>query len=147
MLVSLAVILSGVLGWKIYERRTKQAGVPHGIVRFQGGGTFEFPVLGASRYRPVLEKIYGNGVQDETGRIVEALLVLEKADKSVRVEVRGHTVGYLPPDLATEYRRRLVEAGHLNAKVACRARVTTRLGTLDCNDFAIRLDLPPKHLH
>jgi hypothetical protein len=143
MLIYLAFALSGVLAWMVYERRTRQPAAPNQVLRFQGGGTYEFPVLGASRYRPVLEKIYASAAQDTTGRIVEALLVLEKSDQNVRVEIRGYTVGYLAPDLALEYRRRLVEAGHQNARATCRARITARVGTLECTDFGIRLDLPP----
>ena len=144
MLIYLAVVLSGVLTWMVYERRTRHPGASNPVLRFQGGGTYEFPVLGASRYRPVLERIYATGAQDATGRIVEALLILEKSDQTVRVEVRSYTVGYLAPDLALEYRRRLLEAGHQNIRATCRARITTRPGTLECSDFAIRLDLPPK---
>ena len=137
MLIYLAFALSGVLAWMVYERRTRSSAVHNQVLRFQGGGTYEFPVLGASRYRPVLEKIYASAAPDATGRIVDAILVLD-SNQTVRVEVRGYTVGYLAPDLALEYRRRLMEAGHLNARAACRARITARLGTPSSRHFSVQ---------
>lgn len=112
------------------------------VIKLHGPGTYEFGIIGASRHRPALKKLYGQGSPD--GKQVEAILVLENSSEAVRVEVNGHTVGHLMPDVASEYRRRLSEEGFLNARGACRARISARHGTVDHVDFAVRLDLPSK---
>jgi hypothetical protein len=152
--VLVAVMFAGVpLAWILY----KFASVPRAavldnrsarhadpIIRLHGRGTFEFAIVGTSRYRSALEKIHGPGSPGHAGKDVEAVLVLEKTNRTVRVEIQGHTVGHLPPELADEYRRRLVEGGYLNARGTCCARITGRHGAVDYVDFAVRLDLPPK---
>jgi hypothetical protein len=135
------------LAWSIYNGRARKSPLPADpIIRLHGRGTYEFAIVGSSRYRSALEKIHGDGLPDHVGKEVEAVLVLEKTNHAVRVEVQGHTVGHLPTDLAGEYRRRLMEVGHLNVRGACRARITGRHGAVDYVDFAVRLDLPPKGL-
>jgi hypothetical protein len=152
--IFVAVMFAGVpLAWILYKfssvpraavRYDRGARQADPVIRLHGRGTYEFAIVGTSRYRSALEKIHGDGSPDHEGKEVEAILVLEKTNQAVRVEVQGHTVGHLPPDLAGEYRRRLVEGGYLNARGACRARITGRHGAVDYIDFAVRLDLPPK---
>jgi hypothetical protein len=62
----------------------------------------------------------------------------------VRVDVEGHTVGYLPRKLAREYRQRLEEAGHSTLRGMCSAviRGGWDRGTGDRGNFGVRLDLP-----
>lgn len=136
------------LAWGLYNRGARRAPLPADpVIRLQGHGTFHFAIVGTSRYRSALEKIHRDGSPDHAGKQVEAVLVLEKTNQAVRVEVQGHTVGHLPLDLADEYRRRLAEGGNLNARGACRARITARHSAVDYVDFAVRLDLPPKRLN
>lgn len=114
------------------------------MIRLEGGGTYEFAIVGTSRYRSALGKIHGAGSNDHGGRHVEAILLLESASQAVRVEIEGYTVGHLAPDLASEYRRRLAEKGYLNAKGACKARVSARHGAVDRVEYSVRLDLPAR---
>jgi hypothetical protein len=104
--------------------------------------------LGVARYRLALEKICGHDQREP--KVVEALLVPEDADlpdkKGVRVEIQGHTVGYLPADLAKAYRKRLVESGYPGARSICNAKVIVRMhSSIGGNaDYLVRLDLPQK---
>lgn len=156
--IFVALVFAGLpLAWVLHKFASAAlAGIPHKTgarraispgdptVRLHGGGTYDFAIVGTSRYRSALERIYGAGSPDHAGKEVDAVLVLEKTNQAVRVEVEGHTVGHLPADLAGEYRRRLAEGGYVNARGACRARITVRYGAVDHVDFAVRLDLPPK---
>ena len=64
--------------------------------------------------------------------------------EAVRVEVDGVIVGYLPAQLAKEYRQRLADAGHPQARGVCKARISARSG-MDYIDYAVRLDLPSRN--
>jgi hypothetical protein len=105
-------------------------------------------LVGVSRYLLNLEKIYGTDHADDEGKVVDAVLILDnnnaKDKNAVRVEVQGQTVGYLPPDLAKAYRRRLQEGAYLNARGICKARITSRMYRSIGADYVIRLDLPEK---
>ena len=151
--IFVAVMFAGVpLAWMLYKFASvpraavldKGARQAEPVIRLHGRGTYEFAIVGTSRYRSALERIHGDGSPDHAGKEVQAVLVLEKTNQAVRVEVQGHTVGHLPPDLAGEYRRRLADGGYLNARSTCSARITGRHGAVDYVDFAVRLDLPPK---
>jgi hypothetical protein len=85
---------------------------------------------------------------DDDGKVVDAVLILDNTnpkDKSaVRVDVQGQTVGYLSPDLAKTYRRRLQEGAYLNVRGICKAKITSRMYRSIGADYVIRLDLPDK---
>lgn len=148
-----ALLCAGaLLAWFLYTKRQRQAPLPADqSIRLQGSGGYEFAVLGVSRYRSALEKIYGNDDLEPDGKQVEAVLVLEDTkphdNKAVRVDVQGQTIGYLPGDLAREYRRRLDASGYLGkVRGICKAKISSRLShSIGGADFAVRLDLPPKH--
>jgi hypothetical protein len=147
----LALLFAGaLLAWFLSKKRQRQAPLPADpTIRFQGSGRYEFAVIGVSRYRPALEKIYGNDDLEHDGKQVEAVLVLENTNphdnKAVRVDVQGRTIGYLPGDLAREYRRRLDEGGYLKVRGICKAKISSRLyRSIGGADFTVRLDLPPK---
>jgi hypothetical protein len=146
----LAIVFAGViLGWFLYKKRQRAAPLSaDSTIRFHGGGKYEFAVVGVSRYRPALEKIYGDDHREVEGKQVDAVLVLEENnshDKSaVRLDIQGQTVGYLSGDLAREYRRRLSEGVYLKVRGICKAKITSRMYRSLGADFNVRLDLPAK---
>ena len=64
----------------------------------------------------------------------------------MRVEVKGRTVGYLAPEFAEVYRKRLVESGYPGARSRCKAKIIPRLHSSFSRGthYAIHLDLPQK---
>lgn len=150
MEILLLLLFAGVLlGWLFFKKHQEQASSSADpAIRLQGGGKYEFAVLGVSRYQTALEKIYGKDHRDD-GKQVEAVLVLEDSNphdqKAVRVDIQGLTVGYLPGDLAREYRRRLEEGSYLKVRGVCKARIFSRMyRSIGGAEFTVRLDLPPK---
>ena len=145
----LTLLAAGLLvGWLHYKKRQPEAGPPvDSTIRFRGSGRYDHNLVGVSRYLGNLAKVYGDRQSDE-GKVVDAVLILDngnaKDSNAVRVEVQGHTVGYLPPDLARAYRRRLEEGAYLNARGICRAKITSRMYRSIGADYVIRLDLPDK---
>jgi HIRAN domain-containing protein len=144
-----ALLVLGSAAWLFYKKTRRVASTSnHPTLRLQGGGTYEHAVLGVARYRPALEKICD--VDQRDPKTVEALLVPEDANprdkKAVRVEVQGHTVGYLPTELAEAYRTRLVESGYPGARSICKAKIIVRMhSSLGGHaDYSVRLDLPQK---
>ena len=131
-------------GWFYYRRsHTRKTPKNEGAVWLNGHGGYEFAALGVSRYRPALQKIYGDTSVSGEGKLVQAALVLDGSD-AVRVEVGGVIVGHLPAQLAKEYRQRLVDAGHPKARGVCKAKISARSG-VDYIDYAVRLDLPSRN--
>lgn len=153
ILLPALLIIAVATVWLIYRKRSQPSLQPDNApaIRLSGGNTFQFNAIGVSRYAPALEKIYGNEQPGTESKQVDAVLILENthpSDKNaVRVEVQGRTVGYLPGDVAREYRRRLVDGGYIGARGICKAKIAVRLshGAAASHDFSVRLDLPPKN--
>jgi hypothetical protein len=144
------ILLLGAAAWLFYKKRPNQTTSDAGpTVRLQGAGTYDFAIVGASRYRSALKRIYGDDDPGHSTKEVDATLILEDANKqgtkSVRVDIQGRAVGYLPRELAHEYRQRLVEGGYPRVQGICKAKITLHMahGMGDA-DFTVRLDLPPK---
>lgn len=150
MTITLLSVLSAglLLGWLHVKRRqpvTQSAS--EAVIRLHGNGRYDFSLVGVSRYLSNLEKVYGTDHTDDAGKVVDAVLIRENNPKdrnAVRVEVQGQPVGYLPPDVARAYRRRLEEGAYLNARGVCKARITSRMYRSIGADYVIRLDLPEK---
>jgi len=147
-IVALILIL-GALAWLFYKKRPRQTASDTGPkIRLHGAGTYDFGIVGASRYRATLETIYGKDYLDRDSKQVEATLVLDDTNaqdnKAVRVDIQGRAVGHLPRELAREYRQRLVEGGYPNAQGVCKAKIISRVAQVGNADFTVRLDLPPK---
>jgi hypothetical protein len=150
MLIAAVVLVVGIAAWLFYKKTRDQPSPTsrQPPIRLQGPGTYEFAVRGDARYQPELEKLCDVGQSDP--KIVEALLVPADANErdknAVRVEVKGRTVGYLAPEVAEVYRKRLVESGYPGARSRCKAKIIPRLhssfgrGT----HYGIHLDLPQK---
>jgi hypothetical protein len=150
------LVLGVSAGWYFYRRRKQGIRLltDGPSLRLNGGGTYQYQVIGASRYQYALARIYGG--QDVTQeKDVQAVLVQEKGQKKhkdavmVRVDIDGGVVGFLPGDVAAEYRRRLVDAGYPDATAACKARITAQRSTGSSAEFyfSVRLDLPPRRDH
>jgi hypothetical protein len=86
----------------------------HGFL--QGPGDYFIQVVGESSYQNALERLCGGRTEDGADEFVEAVLILEDTNpndhNAVRIDIRGHAVGYLTRDFAVQYRHRLVEAGY-----------------------------------
>jgi hypothetical protein len=96
----LSVLSAGLLfGWLRFKKRQPATAfsVEHAI-RLRGNGSYDFSLVGVSRYLPNLAKIYGTGHSDDEGKVVDAVLILDntnpKDKNAVRVEIKGQTVGY-----------------------------------------------------
>lgn len=144
-------------GWYIHRRRKQDIRLltEGPTLRLNGASTYQYQVIGVSRYQSALKRIHKTHADADQGRTVQAILVQEKGHKkhkgqiAVRVEVDGAVVGFLPGDLAAEYRVRLIDAGYPEATVACKARITAQrsAGLDDEFYYSARLDLPPKRPH
>jgi HIRAN domain-containing protein len=143
------LLVAGSAAWFFYKKQRRVAPITNQtILRLHGGGTYDVGLVGTSRYRPALEKLCE--VDQQEPRIVDALLVLDdnnvKDKNAVRVEVQGRQIGYLAPELAEAYRRRLVEGGYPGARSTCKAKIMPRMHSSlgHRGDYSIRLDLPQK---
>ena len=144
------LLVAGSAVWILFRKSNRVAPVSNQTtLRLQGGGAYEFAVLGVSRYRAALEKLCDAGQGDP--RTVDALLIPEDNNardrNAVRVEVQGRTVGYLPPELAEAYRKRLAESGYPGARGICKARLAGRMHSSmgRIMDYSVRLDLPKRN--
>ena len=140
------LLVAGVAAWLFYKKRARPSPTSRlPTLRLQGGGKYESVVAGVGRYRAALEKLCPASQSEAT--IVDALLVPEPTNKKgVRVEVGGHTVGYLPTELAEAYRIRLVESGYPGSNSICKAKIISRMQSSMGGhaDYSVRLDLPQK---
>ncbi|MGQ0749211.1 MAG: hypothetical protein ACT4PS_01615 [Betaproteobacteria bacterium] len=152
-LILSAVVLSGLsAGWFLYKRRRSDADrdTESFPIRVNGGGRFEHNAIGVSRYRSTLRMIFGRDRNSEEPKLVQALLVVENKNKdrpNVRVEIDGRAVGYLPGDVATEYRVGFLDAGYsADTSALCNVRIVAHKNHADGDlDFSVRLDLPRKY--
>jgi hypothetical protein len=146
-LVVLLLVAAGA-AWHYFGKRKRSAPTSRQpALRLRGDGTYNSAVVGVARFRAALEDVCGSDQRDD--KVVEALLVPEhdaaRDRKSVRVEVEGNTVGYLPANLAEAYRKRLLESGYPEARSVCNAKISIRLHSVGGDsDFTVRLDLPQK---
>lgn len=150
------LVLGVSAGWYFYRRRKQDIRLltDGPSLRLNGGGTYQYQVIGVSRYQYALARIYGGQAVTQE-KDVPAVLVQEKGQKKhkdaviVRVDIDGGVVGFLPGDVAAEYRRRLVDAGYPDAAAACKARITAQRSAASGAEFyySVRLDLPPRRDH
>jgi hypothetical protein len=151
MILSALVITGVSAGWLLYKRHKHDAHLltNQPSLRLNGGCTYQYSVVGVSRYQSTLKSIYGKDEDDHESRKAEATLIVEdkngKDKTAVRVEIEDRTVGYLPNDVAAEYRLRLVEAGYMDTRGVCRARIAAHRSHNGSGfEYSVRLDLPPK---
>ena len=142
------LLVAGAAAWLFYKKRgdrSPKSSQP--TLRLRGGGKYDSAVTGVARFRAALEDICGADQRDD--KVVEALLVPEhdaaRDRKSVRVEVQGNTVGYLPAKLAEAYRTRMLDGGYPEARSMCNAKISVRLHSVGGDpEYTVRLDLPQK---
>lgn len=141
LVAGLAFFLSHLLGGYRETANTSPVGT------LEGSGAFAVDVVGESRYQDALERICGGRTTQSAEKFVTATLVLEDENphdsQAVRIDIEGSPVGYLARDLARQYRRRLVEAGHPSLIGRCDAVI--RGGWRDARSqgsFGVKLDLP-----
>jgi hypothetical protein len=141
------LLVAGVAAWLLFKKRDPRSPKSRQTtLRLRGDGKYDFAVVGAARFREAFEKICDDA--ERVAKIVEAVLVPDDGGrdrKSIRVDVQGLTVGYLPAPLAESYRKRLVESGYPDARSICNAKISVRLQSLSgAPDYAVRLDLPQR---
>jgi hypothetical protein len=145
VLVTLAM---AALAYLLLRGRFGQANGPSVQRHLPGPGTYEFDIVGESKYQHALETICGGRTEDSAEHITEAVLYLEDSnphDKlAVRVDIDGQTVGYLSRKDARYYRQQLKQLGHERIVCRCDAMVVGgwRRSRTDQGHFGVKLDLP-----
>ena len=121
---------------------------PKPIPHIDGLGTFDQEVVGESHYQRNLKRICG-GYKNEGIRLrAVAVLVCEDGnehdEQAVRVDIQGHTVGYLSREDARTYRKRIDKTGNEGITISCNAKVVggRKTGVFSSTNFGVWLDLP-----
>ena len=141
------VIIAALFAYNDRPRRRNRSTGP--TVRLHGSGAYGIAVLGVSSYRSVLERAYGDDAGKWNGKKVQAVLVPEdarrRANKTMRVELDGRTVGFLAGSPAKDCYRRIRQSRYPQARIVCNAVIMAqpRPGTGGYTGFEVRLDLPP----
>jgi hypothetical protein len=134
------LLLRGKLG------RHASSTLPQG--HLPGPGTFEFDIVGESKYQAALEAICGGRSEDSAEHMTEAVLYLEDSNphdnQAVRVAIEGQTVGYLSRQNARAYRKQLKQLGHPQTVCKCDAMIVGgwHRSSADRGHFGVKLDLP-----
>jgi len=143
----LIIIAAAYIGWKILIRVTSRP-APAIDGHLHGDGSYSFEVVGERSYQRDIESICGAPNHDGYNVEKTALLILEDDNphdnQAVMVTIDGTIVGYLPRDLARQYRRRLAEAKKPYALCSCPALIRGgwNRGKGDKGPFGVVLDLP-----
>src|SRR5690606_6450194 len=91
-----------------------------------GPGTYDFDIVGESKYQDALESICGGRTEESAEHLAMAFLYLEDSNPydnmAVRVEIDGLTVGYLSRDNARSYRAQLKQLGQERIVCRCNAK-------------------------
>ena len=118
------------------------------IGELSGPGTYKVDIVGESNCQDALAKITGGKTPDGVNMFVTATLVVEDSNPydpmAVRIDIAGHTVGYLSREDAWQYRQRLEKSGHPKLTALCDAviRGGWDRGRGDTGHFGVKLDLP-----
>ena len=146
---SILVILAiGAVAYFLLRDRFSSSHSPSVQGRLPGPGTYEFDIVGESKYQDALEAICGGRTEDGAEHQTEAVLYLEDSNPydnlAVRVDIGGHTVGYLSRKDARSYRQQLRQLGHERIVCRCDAMIVGgwRRSRTDQGHFGVKLDLP-----
>lgn len=144
----LAILIIVVLAYFAFRWRSGR-GIGQSMQgHLPGPGTYEFDIVGESKYQGALEAICGGRTEDSAEHVTEAVLYLEDSNPhdnlAVRVDIDGRTVGYLSRKDARSYRQQLKQLGHDRLVCRCDAMVVGgwRRSRTDQGYFGVKLDLP-----
>jgi hypothetical protein len=106
--------------------------------------------VGESHYLEAFELICGPRTDESVDLVVEATLVHEDDNlvdaMAIRIDVEGHTVGYLRREVAREYRSVIRNAGYPGVSARCQANIRGGWdrGLRGQGNYGIWLDLPTR---
>lgn len=146
MTTILVILIIGAVAYLYF--RAKSGSVIAVSGNLPGPGTYEFDIVGESKYQKTLESICGGRTEDGAELQTEAVLFLEDTNPhdnmAVRVDIEGQTVGYLSRKDARSYRKQLQHLGHANITCSCNAMIVGgwERSRSDRGHFGVKLDLP-----
>jgi hypothetical protein len=114
-----------------------------------GGLKFQLRITGEEYHQNALEAICGPHRPAGVNRLEMAWLILgdknNRNKSAVRVEIHGKTVGYLTPQAAISYRRKLLERNTPTAVGRCQAVIKGGWISSDGRKgpYEVWLDAPP----
>src|SRR5678815_27496 len=115
LLLFLIVLIAIPIFFMVRQRRSGSRAAPPLQGRLKGPGTYEFDIVGESKYQDALEAICGGRTEESAEQYTEAELYLEDSNQfdnqAVRVTIAGNTVGYLSRENARAYRTQLKQLG------------------------------------
>lgn len=98
-----------------------------GAVRLHPGRGWTVDLVGESNYQSAIGFYYRDKGRPSSDLKCEAELEPEKANphdpNAIRVKIAGLTVGYLPRDLAKQYREQVVRIPQLAGSASCSAKI------------------------
>jgi len=117
-----------------------------------GSGQYDLEAIGESRRQKYLEALCGGHSRKGSKQEVLAKLHYENGNPSdknaIRVVVNGGTVGYLSPENASLYRKKIEKAGQDGIIVSCKARILggNKVRLFKKTKFHVWIDLPIEKL-
>ncbi len=118
----------------------------------QGSGQYDLEVISESRRQKYLEVLCGGYSIKGSKQEVVAKLHYENSNTSdknaIRVVVNGGTVGYLSPENASLYRKKIEKSGQDGIIVSCKARILggKKVWLFKKTKFNVWIDLPIEKL-
>jgi hypothetical protein len=124
---------------------------PTAAVSLRSGRGWTVDVVGESNYQSALGLFYRRGGGKGSDLKCEAQLMPDDGNlhdsNAVSVRIAGVVVGYLPRDMAKEYRARIAELPHLAGPATCSAKIIGghRLENGETAHFGVKLNMtwPP----
>lgn len=140
------LVVAGIVAYMLWSR-ARRRGVDE-PVHLPGPGTYEFDIVGEASYQGALEQLCGGRTEESAEHFAQAVLLLEDSNphdnQAVRVDIQGHTVGYLSRKDARSYRAQLRKLGHRRIACWCNAKIVGgwERSRNDRGHFGVKLDLP-----
>jgi hypothetical protein len=149
MEIALTLLLIPALAYLVWRPSPRaRSARTDSIDELSGPGTYKVDVVGESNNQDALASITGGKTKEGVNMFVKATLVVEDSNPydpmAVRIDIAGHTVGYLSREDAWQYRQRLEKAGHPKLTALCDAviRGGWDRGRGHTGLFGVKLDLP-----
>ncbi len=146
MTTILVILIIGAVAYFYFRAQSGSVSAVSG--NLPGPGTYEFDIVGESKYQEALESICGGRTEDGAELQTDAVLFLEDTNPhdnmAVRVDIEGQTVGYLSRKDARSYRKQLQQLGHASITCSCNAMIVGgwERSRSDRGHFGVKLDLP-----